>query len=237
MSGRPNGELVRFVYEHVREAILDGDYPPGEPLRLSKISAELGVSTIPVREALRRLESERLVDILPNKGARVTPIRIDDVSDIYRVRILLETEAVRLAVGRLLPTQLDPVDAWIDQMVECLKSGRLSEAHSLHRDIHFAWYAASDSPWLLRLIETMWDRAERHLRQAPHLRDSADEFGEEHRRVQAAIRTGDPAIATSAMREDLGRTAELLRAGLAAAAANVEHRPLPSDNVRKVARR
>lgn len=232
MSGR--GDLVQFVYQHVREAILDGAYRSNEPLRLSKLSADLGVSPIPIREALRRLESERLVDISPNRGARVSPVLVEEVTDIYRVRILLETEAVRLAVGRLLPAQLDPVERWISEMVECLKAGRLTEAHALHRDIHFAWYGAADSPWLLRLIEIMWDRAERHLRQAPRLRDSADEFGEEHRRVQRAIMTGDPVVAMAAMREDLGRTAELLRAGLVPAETE-EREPVASAGPADVA--
>jgi DNA-binding GntR family transcriptional regulator len=204
-------DLVQRAYELTREAVLSGEFAPGSPLRLGQLAARSSVSIIPVREALRRLQAERLIEIVPNQGARVAPISIEEVVDIYRVRILLETEAVRLALGRLLPSQLDPLDGWISEMVEHLKRGELALASERHRDIHFAWYAPADSPWLMRLISVMWDNAERYLRRAPHLRASPDEFGEEHRKVLRAIRTGDPEIAMSALRDDLGRTAELLR--------------------------
>lgn len=101
-NGRPTGDLVQLAHDHIREAILAGEYEPGELLRLARLTRDVGTSAIPIREALRRLEGERLVEVLPNRGARVAPIGIDDVIGIYRVRILLESEAVRLAVGRLL---------------------------------------------------------------------------------------------------------------------------------------
>jgi len=65
-------------------------------------------------------------------------------------------------------------------MVQCLREGREREAHRIHRQVHFAWYAAADSPWLLHLVSEMWAKAERYLRRAPHLRDSAEIFGDEH---------------------------------------------------------
>ncbi len=89
--------LVDRVLDFVRDRILSGEYEPGARLRLQPLAEESGASLIPVREALRILETERLVETIPNRGARVAGISREDMEDLYRVRVLLETEAVRLS--------------------------------------------------------------------------------------------------------------------------------------------
>ena len=81
----------------LRDAIIDGEFPPGSPLRHNELTNAFGVSLIPIREAMRKLEVERLVDSTPNKGARVASVSLDDVRDVYQTRIALETEALRRA--------------------------------------------------------------------------------------------------------------------------------------------
>ena len=91
---------VELVYRRTRHDIVSGELAPGVPLRLQELAARNGVSMIPVREALRLLEAEGFVDILQNKGARVAPVSKEDMIDVYRTRLVLETEALRQAVPR-----------------------------------------------------------------------------------------------------------------------------------------
>ena len=84
-----------------------GDYPPGFSLRMSELARLNGVSTIPVREAMRRLEAERLVESVANKGVRVARLSSTDLADAYQLRTILEAEAVRLAAGRLTDADRD----------------------------------------------------------------------------------------------------------------------------------
>jgi GntR family carbon starvation induced transcriptional regulator len=81
---------VELVYRQLREALVNGEYAPGAPLRPDRLSRIYDVSLIPIREALRKLEVERLVEATPNKGVRVAPISMDDLVDVYATREMLE---------------------------------------------------------------------------------------------------------------------------------------------------
>src|SRR5688572_16986824 len=101
-DGAPQGRSsVDRLEDALRERILSGAYPPGSRLILSKVAQEHSVSFIPVREALQRLETERLVSFEPNRGARVAEISIADMRDIYETRVVLEQHAIRTAMPHL----------------------------------------------------------------------------------------------------------------------------------------
>src|SRR3954470_3282419 len=108
---------VELVYQRTRQAILTGDYPPGSPLRLQDLAARSGVSMIPVREALRLLESEGFVDLIPNRGARVAPLSMEDMLDVYRTRIVLEVEAMGQSLPRITPAMLTRARRLNDKLV------------------------------------------------------------------------------------------------------------------------
>lgn len=200
---------VDRAYSLLREAIIEGEYPPGSPLRHNELTKALGVSLIPIREAIRRLEVERLVDSIPNKGARVAPISIEDVSDVYQTRIALETEALRRAWPNLTPEVLDEISMVRESMVERVR--RDDETfYDLHRRVHFEIYEASHSPWLVHLIEIVWSHTERYRRAAAKLDSFVDEGSDLHGKILDAIRAGDPEAAEAALRNDLERTARLM---------------------------
>ena len=117
-SGRRRGSesAVERVYRLTREAILSGEYAPGLPLRVHEVAKRSGVSSIPVREALRRLEAERLVESSANKGARVAELSFPQLADAYRLRIVLEVEAVRLALRELTDEDLSRAGGYIEDM-------------------------------------------------------------------------------------------------------------------------
>ena len=106
--------VEEMVVSAIREAILVGIYRPGEKLPQEKLAHALGVSRIPVRAGLRKLEAEGLVVILPHKGATVRRLGADEVAEIYDLRILLETDALRSAIEQLSEPQIDELERMAD---------------------------------------------------------------------------------------------------------------------------
>ena len=113
------------MYQSTRAQILDGTYPPGTPLRLNRLAEENEVSLIPVREALRLLESERFVISEINKGARVAPLSMQSLEDLYRVRTLVEVEALRLATDFMDPEFINSLDDTITEAVRELEANEI----------------------------------------------------------------------------------------------------------------
>ncbi len=200
---------VEGAYLRIREAIIEGEYPPGSPLRHHELTDAFGVSLIPIREALRKLEVERLVDSIPNKGARVAPISLEDVNDVYQTRIALETEALRRAWPNLTAETLDEISATREQMVDRVRKDD-TLFYDLHRSVHFGIYERSNSPWLVHLIEILWSHTERYRRLAAKLDTFVDEGGDLHGKIIDAIRADDHEAAEEALQSDLKRTAKLM---------------------------
>jgi DNA-binding GntR family transcriptional regulator len=216
-SGDDTLGLVDRVHATIRESILSGAYPPASRLLVAKIARERGVSSIPVREALRRLESERLVVLELNRGATVAPISVDDLRDVYASRIVMEGHALRRALPNLTPERLAVAERALAAMTDLLRQDREREALEPHRVFHFALYEPAASPWSLHLIAQLWTGAERYMRLSAGLRASPDEFAAEHRAVLAAVRSGDADLAVARLAEHLRRTASLIEPAYGAA--------------------
>lgn len=200
---------VDTAYRRLREAIIGGEFAPGTPLRHSELTEAFGVSLIPIREAIRKLEVERLVDSVPNKGARVASISLDDVRDVYATRIVLEAEALRRAWPNLDREAIEEVRRIRREMVDRVRRDD-PRFYELHRRVHFSLYEPSRSPWLLHLIEILWSHTERYRRLAARLKTFVDEGRDLHGVVIDAIADGDLESATEALRRDLERTANLI---------------------------
>lgn len=201
---------VDQVYAKTREAILSGEYRPGKPLRLQELADANSVSLIPVREALRLLESERLVQSVPNKGARVASLSTDDVRSAYEARIVLEIEALRRAYENLTEEDLQRARDLASEMVDKFQRGDDVAGFELHRKLHFSLYEPSESSWILHFISLMWDHTERYRRLATQIRHDPEGIGHEHLAVLEALERGDRSGALSALRTHLERTAEIL---------------------------
>ncbi len=205
---------VDRVHQALRERILSGVYEPGSRLVLARLSDQHGVSLIPIREALRQLEAERLVVLETNRGARVSSLSLEDMNDIYETRVALERHALLRAAPRLDQDRLSRAGQELEAMAAALEAedGGLALVH--HRLFHFALYEPGASPWTMHLIDQLWRSAERYLRLAPGLRSSGGEFVAEHIRVLEAIGAGDPARAADLLETNLRTTAALLAAQL-----------------------
>ena len=200
----PDSSLVARALSSIRKGIVSGEYAPGSWLRLSMLTNETGASLIPVREALRILETERLVESIPNRGARVVGLSIDDMNDLYAVRSVLEAEAVR-NVGPLDEAARDELLDVLSLIQIAVANGDADEVLRLNREFHFGIYRRCGSAWLLYLIEMLWNHNERYQRLSLDFRhDAADE---EHRAIVDALVAGDRDAAAEALKRHLATTA------------------------------
>ncbi len=154
LSGRRRGTAHVYVRETLRQDILNGTLPGGTRLAQTDIANQLGVSTTPVREALRDLASEGLVTIDPHRGGFVMEMTRDDVVEIYEIRYQLEPMALRLAFPRIT----DEIVERLDQLNEEMSAtSHLATWVELNRDFHMSIYAVLERPRLLSIIGSIFD--------------------------------------------------------------------------------
>jgi len=209
--------LVDQVLTLTRQRILSGEYAPGSRLPVHMLADESGASLIPVREALRVLEAERLVESIPNRGARVTPLSIDDMEDLYSVRILLETEALRQA-RPLDPDEVAKLTELLERMRAAVAADDIDLMMALHRQYHFALYSRTESSWMPYIIDILWKHAERYQRLALAFRHDGADL--EHRSVLEALARGDNDRAAEDLKAHLETTGRLVSEAHRSAAAS-----------------
>jgi DNA-binding GntR family transcriptional regulator len=199
---------VDHVIHHLRAGIISGEYAHDTKLLPRAIAERCGTSFIPVREALRILESEGFVVFRHNRGAWVTSLSIADLEDLYELRVELEAQAVR----RARPLDERDIELLRDVLDRIHRANRRKEAHKvvlLNRDFHFLIYRRSNPPRRLKVIEQLWLHAERYQHMSVSFRhDAADD---EHRRIITLLAAGDHNRAADAMRDHLTSTMNILR--------------------------
>lgn len=203
---------VDRVYHDLREAIVQGWFAPGSPLRLNELTRQYGVSLIPIREALRRLEVERLVESTQNRGARVASISNSDVSDGYAMRRLLECQALRMAWPRLDAEFVAWAEQLLRDMFGAFERGELAEGAVMHRQYHFAIFERAESPWLDHLIRILWRHTERYRNLALLLQTPQRKDNEYHLELIEAIKARDLDRAVESTENELIRASDLVLA-------------------------
>lgn len=189
MAERDLMSSVQLVYERTRRAIIEGKYAPGVPLRIQVLAEENGVSLIPVREAIRMLAAESLVEVIPNRGARVARLSLSDLRDLYRTRTVLEGEALRQAAPHLGPVMITRARRELDLFIAALDAQDVP-GYVHHRRFHFLLYEPSQSRWLMRFIAVLWDHTERY-RLFSVLMPQDDTVLAEHNAILDRLEEGD----------------------------------------------
>jgi DNA-binding GntR family transcriptional regulator len=202
------------VYAELRRALIAGRFEPGEVLTIQGLAASLSTSTMPVREALGRLISERALEALPNRSARIPLMTRERLDDLHRVRLLVEGDAVERAAARITETDLDLLDGILAEWerLRAAKSGDIGRELDLNQAFHFAIYRAAASAVLLPMIESLW------LQSGPCTRAGAEAFaasGESdtalfHHRILESLRKRDAGAARRALTADISRPFALL---------------------------
>ncbi|MFD8205237.1 GntR family transcriptional regulator [Streptomyces sp. NPDC059695] len=181
----------QFVLEELRRAITSGELRPGGAIRQEALAARFEVSRVPLREALKALEAEGLVVHHVHRGYFVAELSLDDLEEIYRIRELLETEAVRTAVRRLPEGAIGTLEEIQDEVERAADAGDVAAMAAANRRFHFTLIEASGMPRLVRLVTTLWDSTDAYrslyYTDSPHRAQAV----REHRAVIAALRRRD----------------------------------------------
>lgn len=211
---RETRTLVHLAISELREAILSGELPPGSPLPLRELEEHLSMSSMPVREALRHLELVGLVEQFPHRGTRVAGTSIKELEDIYSLRMVLETLAVRRAAQRMTEADYEHLRLTLSEYEGAYRQGDEPRGREAHKELHFGLYELAEQPWLLKLIDLLWDNAERYRRMSVKARGTLEDRMREHEHILEACRRGDPEAAEQAIAEHLRRTMDTIKAEL-----------------------
>ena len=179
------------VFQEIREDILKGKLKENEELREATLGKELGVSRTPVREALRQLELEGLVHIIPNKGAYVTGITEKDVHDIYMTRSMLEGLCARWAAEHISEEQIQEMEEVLLLTEYHLNRGNAEQLAELDGKFHEVLYDASQSRILRHILSDFHKYVQVARKRSVKKEDRAKKSLEEHREILNALRTGD----------------------------------------------
>jgi DNA-binding GntR family transcriptional regulator len=147
--------LRDVIFETLRKAIVSGDITPGERLMEVSLAEQMGVSRTPVREAIRRLEAEGLVTMIPRKGTHVSELTVKDIMDVLEVRGALDKLATGLAARRMQPTQIKALEAIHKQYVANVEKNNMEGAIRRDVEFHDTIYAASGNPRLIGVSSTL----------------------------------------------------------------------------------
>jgi DNA-binding GntR family transcriptional regulator len=207
VSVAPRTSASRMVADALREAIVNGTLAPGAPLRQDAVARHFSVSAIPVREALRQLESEGWAKVEMHKGATVAPLSADEAREIYEIRAALESLAIACAIPAHTEATLRDAQALYD----AARSEPDSSLYvSRNEAFHMSLYAPAKRPQLTELIATLHRRGERYLRVKLGLPEHKAVSDREHAALMRAVRRGDVATAQKLLTEHLLSTGALL---------------------------
>ncbi|MFF5991206.1 GntR family transcriptional regulator [Prauserella flavalba] len=194
-----------LAYELVREKILSGELAPGSVLNQATLARTLGISTTPLREALRRLKAEGLVVLGAHRDAHVTELRAEEARDLVELRRSLDPLAAGLAAQRRTKADIAEIRESARGLA-ALPPDPGQELLRQHRRFHSAIYRASHNELLIETLDSLWDRADRYRRLAleggrePGERARKDE---EHRLLMESVIVGDSDTAEAVMREHI----------------------------------
>ncbi len=187
------------VYAMLHEAILNGDLAAGTPLRFKELAEQVGTSTMPVREALRRLEAAGLAERAPHRGVIVKEISLKELVPVYEVRHMLEPQAARLGSLNISAEDCDRMEAEYVLLREAFNEGRVVALLDHDEAILSILYGASGNPVLLQMIQTLWQqcRAYKIVGAQGRLADGDDSLWHYQEELIAAARKNDADAAAS----------------------------------------
>ena len=202
--------LSDLVFKKLQDAIIDGRLEPGQWLRQEALAQEMGVSQMPVREALKQLAAEGLAERIPYKGVRVTKFSWEDIVDICTIRLVLESLAARLAAPLITEQELERLKENLNRAEECKEQEQMTLRRQLNAEFHLSFCQASGRRYLLRQIESVWawfpsvmlyEGVARRQKELLMLRLERENC--EHRAILAALEKHDPEQAAEEARRHI----------------------------------
>jgi DNA-binding GntR family transcriptional regulator len=205
VNDAPERLLSERISDELRRAVISGELAPGSRVRQEELAERFGASRIPVREALRRLESEGLVTLVPNSGAWIARVDVAECIEMYRIREQLEPLAIEESVPRLAEAEIQQLER-LTQAIE--STSEVEEFLRLDRDLHLLSYSRAGMPRLLDMIERFWNTTQHYRRAYFKLIERAGHWviHAEHRLLLEAIKRRDAEEAARIVRGHIRRT-------------------------------
>ncbi|MGE5204614.1 MAG: GntR family transcriptional regulator [Chlamydiota bacterium] len=200
----PRQSLTSAVAEKLREQIIRGEIPEGSQLRQDAIANQYQVSRIPVREALRQLDAEGLITIVPNRGAVVPALSPDDVEELFTIRALLEPEVLKLSVPALTEDDFQRADTILRKyMKELGREQHVSAWGRLNWDFHSILYSRAGRPHMMNIIRNVNANGERYTRLQLYLTHGMKRANREHHEMLELCRKRDVTGACELLRQHI----------------------------------
>lgn len=182
--------LTSAVTESLRQRILSGEFADGQQLRQEALSNEYGVSRVPVREALRQLEAEGLIQIIDHKGALVSKLSLDDVLELLEIRAMLEGSVLKASIPRQSAADHALAEATLREFEVALQGNDVRHWGELNSRFHLALYRAAARPNTLALIEQLHNKTDRYTRMQILFTRTMEQAHHEHSRLLELCKLG-----------------------------------------------
>ena len=183
--------LGHYVFENLKQAIVRGDFSPGNRLVESRIAEAMGISRTPVREAIHKLEREGLIKKLPQGGFYVLNLTREEIEETFGIRSVLESYAARLAAIKHQEEELEPLEEKIEAFQYFLNRGEMETLLKVNTEFHSLLYAMSRSPKLIKMINDLQDQIYRFRRIILRIETMAKTSNDDHRQMLRAMKKRD----------------------------------------------
>lgn len=179
------------VLREMRQLIATGKLEPGQQVVQDALATQLGVSRVPLREALKVLEGEGQVVYHPHRGYFVADLSVADLVEVYRIRGLLEAEALAVGIPLMTSDDLELIEDLMNEVKRATATGDVAAVTSANRRFHFAMYEASNMPRLVRMIRTLWDATDAYRSVYMANASNLDHMNDEHAAMLETLRSGN----------------------------------------------
>jgi len=194
------------AYEVLRRDIVAGRLKQGQKINMSEIAKELGLSESPVREAIRRLESDGFVKFTPHVGAVVNKMDEREFVETYLIRIELEPLAARLAVPNITERDIRYLQKKNEEMADAIEEENFERMGGLNKDFHLKIYSAAPYPYLFKLISDLWEKVEWTQSVFSYVPERGTASVREHHKIIKAIQDRKPVLAEKLIKAQKSRT-------------------------------
>jgi DNA-binding GntR family transcriptional regulator len=211
-SAIPRQSLTSAVADRLRDEIIRGAIPEGTQLRQDLIASQYHVSRIPVREALRQLDAEGLVTIVPNRGAIVPELSPDDVEELFAIRALLEPEVLKHSIPLLTQDDIHTAQSILEKYVsELQREQHISEWGRLNWKFHQTLYSRAALPHFMSVIRNINHRGERYTRLQLYLTHGMKRANQEHKEMLDLCRKREVGAACKLLRQHIQYAGQSLK--------------------------
>ncbi|HEV7218296.1 MAG: GntR family transcriptional regulator [Terriglobales bacterium] len=211
-SAIPRQSLTSAVADKLREQIIRGEIPEGSQLRQDVIAAKYHVSRIPVREALRQLDAEGLITIVPNRGAIIPELSPNDIEELFAIRALLEPEVLKLSIPHLTASDFAEAEAILNKYVgELQRESHIASWGQLNSRFHSILYSRADRQYFMSIIRNVNHTGERYTRLQLYLTHGMKRANEEHHQILELCRKRDVQAACELLRQHIQYAGQSLK--------------------------